>query len=444
VLVKFKPGFSPTSTFLKTYGLSAPEKVLGQFKLSGDVKNAVEQVGLNRLYKLKIKNSKKNPVDVAANISKDISVAYAEPNYIVRALGTIPFPENIPEDDRFDDQWGLEKIEAPEAWTVATDATLTPVGIIDSGIDLDHPDLVNNIWVNVLEANGQPGVDDDNNGFVDDINGWNFINNTPSVEDGYGHGTMVAGIIGAEGNNDIGISGVAWRARLASLKFIGADGSGTVANAIRAIEYANLMGFRVTNNSWGATRSFDTPGVSGIGNDDFNSLKDAIFTTNILGNLFITAAGDLTNGIYTPNYPSHFGCPTTSLVQLALQNNCMVNVISVTSTNQFDDIVYGANYDTWNNPALKVHLGAPGIGIVTTEHVNNALTFAGGTSMATAFVSGATALHWSLYPESSYLGVREALLNTVDGISLQGAVISDGRLNLKRFLTLDLADISSI
>ncbi|MGL4421542.1 MAG: S8 family serine peptidase, partial [Gemmataceae bacterium] len=157
--------------------------------------------------------------------------------------------ERVPNDAQVVQQWALTNIEAPSAWDLATGTRKTIVAVVDSGIDPRHPDLVNNLWVNRNEIAGN-GFDDDQNGIADDIYGANFINTNGDVTDSNGHGTHVAGIIGAVGNNAIGVSGINWTTQIMSLKFIGANG-GYTSDAIRAIQYAVKMGANIINASWG-------------------------------------------------------------------------------------------------------------------------------------------------------------------------------------------------
>ena len=141
-------------------------------------------------------------------------------------------------------------IDAPEAWNVFTGSAATVVAVIDTGVDYTHPDLAANMWVNPGEIPGN-GIDDDGNGFVDDVHGYDFVNNDGDPMDDHGHGTHVAGTIGAVGNNGMGVTGVNWHVRIMALKFLDARGTGTVANAIRALDYAVANGATVSNNSYG-------------------------------------------------------------------------------------------------------------------------------------------------------------------------------------------------
>ncbi len=188
---------------------------------------------------------------------------YVRPNYVLHAAD-FEAEVVIPDDTGFLNLWGLNNagqnggttdadIDAPEAWDVST-GTGVVVGVIDSGVDYNHPDLINQMWINTGEIAGN-GIDDDNNGFVDDYYGYDFANNDGDPWDDDAHGTHVAGTIAAQANDGLGVTGVAYDADIMALKFLDASGSGSTFNAIRAVEYATLMEADVTNNSWGAVAS---------------------------------------------------------------------------------------------------------------------------------------------------------------------------------------------
>ena len=338
-------------------------------------------------------------------------VAYAEPNFEV-------FPSAVPNDPNYRDLWGLNNVgqtggtsdadsDAPEAWDATTGSPDTVVGVIDEGIDVNHPDLRDNIWTNSGEVAGN-GIDDDGNGYVDDVNGYDFANNDATVYDpdpisgrGDEHGTHVAGTIAAVGNNGIGVAGVNWDAQVASLKFLGADG-GYTADAIEAINYAVAEGIDISNNSWG-------------GGSRSQALEDAIRRADNAGHIFIAAAGNGgADGVgddndAAPTYPASYDVP---------------NVVSVAATEDTDRLTSFSNFG-----ATTVDLAAPGDRILSTLPGNSYGRYSG-TSMATPHVAGAAALIKSQEPGLDDAQVKAKLVRNVDEkASLQGKVATNGRLN---------------
>lgn len=278
------------------------------------------------------KNAKMD--DVIKKLKADKNVEYVQPNYIYH-------PTDV-NDPFFGNLWGLENIgqeiagvagtpdvdmDINEAWLKGQGDSNVVVAVIDTGVDVKHPDLQNNIWVNKAEANGTIGVDDDNNGYVDDIHGWDFYNNDNTVFDsidGDEHGTHVAGTIAATANNGIGVVGVAPNVKIMSLKFLGPQG-GYTSDAILAVEYAKTMGIKITNNSWGGG-GFD------------QALYDAIANS---GALFVAAAGN--EGIDVegePHYPSSYDCD---------------NILSVAAIENTGEMASFSNYG-----AVSVDVAAPG------------------------------------------------------------------------------------
>jgi subtilisin family serine protease len=362
-------------------------------------------------------------------------ILYAEPNY------RIYFASTFPDDPNFSEQWGLHNtgqtggtedadIDAPEAWDIATEANDVIVAVIDMGVDYNHPDLTSNIWINESEYNGEPNVDDDNNGYIDDIRGWDFSDDNDSDPMDYMyHGTHCAGIIGAVGDNNQGISGVCWNVKIMPLALVPQDYGepngeqydwGTwVSRAIKAIDYAVDNGARVLNNSWG---------------DDFyiQSLKDTIEDVREEGVLFVAAAMNLLPHTPYPDNDAHPVYPASYDLD---------NIIVVLATNKHDTIWSGSHYGK-----TSVDLGAPGDEILSTMptfetfwmNLNNWSTYyemMSGTSMAAPHVAGAAALIWSANPYLSYLEVKDILLDTVDHLDdLEGKCVTEGRLNLYKAL----------
>jgi len=340
-------------------------------------------------------------------------VEYAEPDYILR-------PTDItPNDPRLSDLWGLQNtgqtggtsdadIDAPCAWISTMGSSDIVVAVIDTGVDYTHEDLATNMWQNPGEIPGND-LDDDGNGYVDDIYGIDTYNEDSDPMDDDSHGTHCAGTIGAVGDNGIGITGVAWDVEIMALKFIdGATGWGPTSAAIEALEYAIDMkqnhgvNVRITSNSWG-------------GGDYSTALYEAIVDAAAADILFVAAAGnDSTDNDSTPHYPSSYDVP---------------NVISVAASDHNDNLAYFSNYG-----ATSVDLAAPGVNILSTVPSGidpDRYSYMSGTSMATPHVSGVAALICSLNPDFRYDQVKQAILETVDtGVGdLSGMIATDGRLN---------------
>jgi subtilisin family serine protease/uncharacterized protein YjdB len=327
-------------------------------------------------------------------------VVYAEPNFILSINA-------IPDDPQFTNLYGLDNnaqttggvidadIDAPEAWDIETGANMI-VAVIDSGLDYNHIDILGNVWSNSGEI-ANNGIDDDGNGYVDDVRGWDFANSDNDPMDDNNHGTHVSGTIAATGNNGVGVTGVNWSARVMPLKFITAAGTGGTADAIAAIDYAVANGARVINASWGG--SFFS-----------QALFDTISAANTAGVLFVAAAGNNgTDNDITPNYPASYDIP---------------NIISVAATDNADALAAFSNFG-----ATSVDLGAPGVSILSTIPANGYASFSG-TSMASPHVAGVAALALSREPTLSVAGLKSALLNNTDPVaSLPGRTVTGGRLN---------------
>ena len=334
-------------------------------------------------------------------------VLFAEPDY---ALGL----ESTPNDLSFGTQWALNNtgqsggavdadIDAPEAWDRARGTGATVVAIIDTGVEYTHPDLAANIWTNTLETAGD-GIDNDGNGYIDDIHGYDFANNDSNPIDDNGHGTHVAGTIGAVGDNALGVSGVAWTTRIMALKFLASDGSGSTSGAVAAINYAVANGAKILNNSWG-------------GGGYSQSLYDAIANARNHGVVFVAAAGNnSSNNDTTANYPSNYAVD---------------NVVAVAATTRTDGLASYSNYGR-----TTVTLGAPGSEIYST-YLNNGYATLSGTSMATPHVTGALAVYWDANPSATYSQVIQHLKDTVDPIAALATTTSTGgRLNLNKLLSV--------
>ena len=349
-----------------------------------------------------------------AELRRDPRVRFAEPDALYRV-------DTLPNDPLFGQLWGLNNtgqsvktatgtpdadIDAPEAWSTTTGSSSVVVAVIDSGVDTNHPDLAANIWTNPGESCAgcaSDGADNDGNGFVDDVHGWDFVNDDNNPFDDHGHGTHVAGTIGATGSNGLGVTGVNWSVRIMPLKFIGANGQGTADDAVRAILYATRMGAVVSNNSWG-------------GEEFSQALEDAIADADAHGSLFVSAAGNSARDTDArPDYPSGFDLP---------------NVLTVGATDQNDMRAWFSNYGK-----RSVDLAAPGTNIYSTWP-GGSYRFLDGTSMAAPHATGVAALAKAAFPSASAVGLKTLLLRTVDpNASFAGLSSTGGRLNARSAVT---------
>ncbi len=344
--------------------------------------------------------------DVLGWAARTSGVSYVEPDFVIASSA-------IPNDPSLGQLWGLNNvgqaggvtdvdIDAPEAWNTTTGSRSVVVAIIDTGMDSKHPDLAANAWRNPGEVAGD-GIDNDQNGFVDDVGGWDFANNDANPMDDNGHGTHVAGTIGAVGNNARGVVGVSWQVSLMPLKFLDGRGSGTTSAAVAAINYATRMrrdfGINIvaTNNSWGGG------GLS-------TALRDAVDAGAGAGILFVAAAGnESTNNDTIPSYPASH--PSAS-------------VISVAATDRSNRLASFSNYG-----ATSVDLAAPGVAILSTTPNDSYSTYSG-TSMATPHVTGTVALMAAAYPRATAAEIRTAILSSVTRVAgLTGKVATGGLLN---------------
>jgi subtilisin family serine protease len=325
----------------------------------------------------------------------------------------------LPNDPSFNRLYGLNNtaqtggladadIDAPEAWDVTTGSRSVVVAVIDTGIDYRHPDLAANVWTNPREVAGDR-IDNDGNGYVDDIYGWDFANNDADPFDDQGHGTHVAGTIGAVGNNGTGVAGVNWQVSIMGLKFLDASGSGTTSAAIAAINYATRMrrdfGANVvaTNNSWG-------------GGGFSSSLQNAITAGGSAGILFVAAAGnDGLNNDATASYPASYTSGS---------------IIAVAATDSSNRLASFSNYG-----ATSVDVAAPGVGILSTTP-NNTYSSYSGTSMATPHVTGVVALLKAAKPDATADQIRSAILSTATPVAgLAGKVATGGVVNAAAAIT---------
>ena len=377
--------------------LVSPSNNIGARKyIKYNVKN-IEKISNDDNTQLWELNDNTNLDSFMNDLKKDNNIDYVEKDFILTL-------ESLPNDNRLNNQWALKKnmLNMEKAWEIGTGSRDIVVGVVDNGIDYNHVDLKNNMYVNPGEIPDN-GIDDDNNGYIDDVYGWNFIDNVKNGMDDQGHGTHCAGIIGAEGNNNIGVVGINWKVSLASLKFINKNGRGYTSDVIKAIDYATKMRFDILSNSWG-------------GGLRSQALLNAIKRYKNSGGIFVVASGNsILNNDYYATYPCNYD---------------VNNLICVGSNNEVDKLSYFSNYGK-----NKVHLVAPGSNILSTTPENNYLKKSG-TSMAAPQVSGAIALILSL-KKINVNEIKTLLSMTVDRIcAYEDRVKWNGRLNV--FNTLKL------
>ncbi len=332
-----------------------------------------------------VKTQNKSQIELLKN--QDF-VDYVEPNF---AYSTF----NSPSDADFGKQWGLNNdgknsgswwsrgkvgvdVSALEAWKITKGSKEIKIAVIDTGVDYKHKDLKNNIMVNELELNGIEGVDDDGNGYVDDVYGYDFANNDADPMDGHGHGTHCAGVIGAD-HNSIGIAGVNAHVSILPIKFLTDKGGGTLEGALKAIEYATSRGVNIMSNSWG-------------GGGRSQALYDAIEAARDAGITFIAAAGNSnSDNDAKATYPANYK---------------LDNVVSVGALDGKGKRASFSNYGK-----KTVHVFAPGVDIYSTVH-NNRYQKMSGTSMACPHVSGVAGLLLASEPNLTYSDIKDRLMNT--------------------------------
>jgi subtilisin family serine protease len=308
--------------------------------------------------------------------------------------------------------------QAEKAWDAGfTGSKSVVVGIVDEGIDINHPDLQGNIWVNPFDKAGD-GIDNDGNGYVDDVNGWDFVNNDNTVYDGGtgdNHGTHVAGTVGGVGGNGVGVAGVSWNVTMISTKFLGPNG-GYTSDVVRALDYLTDLKTRhginvvASNNSWG-------------GGGYSSALHSAIIRGAKAGILFVGAAGNnATNNDATANYPSNYSTLQGTSTTTAASYEAVIAVAALTSTGGL------ASYSNYG--ATTVDIAAPGSAIVSTLPGNTYGSYSG-TSMATPHVTGAVALYAAAYPNATAAQARQAILGTArPTASVSGLTATGGRLDV--------------
>ncbi|MCI5065486.1 S8 family serine peptidase [bacterium] len=370
---------------LVTVGSTTSSRILGG--------QSLDPVGATEAGEVELYDSEKVSSDCAA-LLRELGLGvgegwHCEANFQVQVSA-------LPSDPLLNDQHTLTSINLPQAWKTTTGARSVIVGVLDTGIDYTHPDLAPNMWKNPGEVPNN-GIDDDHNGYIDDVHGIDTFSDDSDPMDDNDHGTHCAGIIGARGDNRIGMSGIAWNTQLMALKFLGAHGSGSIFDAIRAIDYAVDGGVDIVNASFGTTY----PSVA---------LDNAIQRAERAGVLFVAAAGNAgSNNDEVPEYPA------------SLPNN---NIISVASGDREGNLSVFSNYG-----GRSVDIVAPGEHVLSTVSGGRYARFSG-TSMAAPHVSGVAALLLSHNRKLKGTDLKRILLATVkNSPAYLGLVTSSGTLN---------------
>ena len=397
------------------YQLKSAKKVLkADSKKNKKADKAIKLHGLDRLYVVEI-SSEKDLMNILEKLNNDPRVEYAEPDYVVSM-------DAFPNDPDLSLLYGFHNtgqtggiinadINAPEAWDIQKGSEKVIIAVIDTGVDYNHPDLAKNMWINLGEIPGD-GLDNDGNGYVDDVYGYDFYNNDGDPMDDHNHGSHCAGTIGGVGNNGKGVVGVNWNVSIMSVKFLSKYGSGSTTGAIASIGYAMDNGADIMSNSWGSTYYS-------------LSLKNAIIAADDAGILFVAAAGNSgSNNDVNPHYPSSYD---------------VSNVVAVAATDHNDNKAYFSCYGP-----NSVDLGAPGVSIYSTFK-NGGYGYYSGTSMATPHVAGVAGLIKAQYPDFGSDEIKARLMSGVDVIpSMDGITVSGGRLNAWNSLDNDNTSPSSI
>lgn len=416
--LSLQTGFALPSQKLIETGSSKDNLILVKFKndrvselTKDDVKKSLKLNKLSLKKKMKLSKLEILEIDETIDSNQVITEFKSNPNVEYAQANFELLLDSVPTDPSFNQQWGLYNsgqsisgssgskgvdINILPAWNITYGSGSVVIGVLDSGIDISHIDLANNIYLNNMDISNN-GVDEDNNGFIDDTNGWDFSNNDSSVYDSSindAHGTHVAGIISASANNE-GICGVAPNIKILPLKFVNGN-SGYTSDAIEAIEYANQMGVKIINCSWSSPT--------------YNlALKDTMSFSDIL---FICSAGN--NGNSTAVYPASFG---------------LSNILSVAAIDNKGTLATFSNFGT------SIDVAAPGVNIFSTMP-NNTYAFQSGTSMAGPFVTGIAALIKSQNPSILAKDITLKIKNNVTTSKiLRGKVATSGRVNAYMSLT---------
>ncbi|MDD5530203.1 MAG: S8 family serine peptidase [bacterium] len=397
----FTTGIESIDKLASKYGIKEANELFKNYKPVKSIREVIIQgktvkvPSLANIYKLTL-DENADVLKAVKDYSNMPGVVYAEPDYIAHSCAT-------PNDTYFGEQWGLTKIQAEAAWDTTTGDSSVVIGILDTGIDTAHPDIVNNLWVNKDEIPNN-SIDDDGNSFIDDVYGWNFVSNNNNPNDDAGHGTHCAGIAGAVTNNSAGVAGVSWKSKVMAVKVLNNNGTGLYSNIALGIVYAAANNAKVINMSLGGYAS-------------------SVLLENALINAYATsvpvaaAGNDNKEQLF---YPA-----------------CLSTVIAVAATDSLDIKWDGSNYGSW------VDLSAPGVGIYNTR-LNDYARFTG-TSQAAPFVSGVAALIAAHKPGFSTGAIMNMIVNNTESIDTLNPTyagkIGNGRLNARLALTGNLLPI---
>jgi len=424
ILIKFKDdlnlGFSESPNGITSLGINSIDTLNTKYYVKSTEKifKNTKISSLSNVYKFLI-NKDANVLQVVDAYNKNPNVEYAQPNYKMKT-------QLIPNDDfyhssgswgqSFDDLWGLKTISCEDAWEITTGSEDVVVAIVDSGVDYNHPDISENMWINEDEILGN-GLDDDNDGFVDNIYGTDYVNNDSDPMDDNGHGTHCAGTVAAVGNNSLGVVGVNWKAKIMAVKGLDAGGSGNTADLAEGICWAADQGAKVISNSWGSFSRRPSDPIS----------EDAVRYAFSKGCIVVFAAGNNNDDVkyYSPNN--------------------MDEVISVAATDSNDLM---ASFSNWGG---KIDVCAPGVNILSLRAnntkndsmiVEEKYLILNGTSMACPHVAGLAALLLSKNPTLSPQEVKSILINTSDEIFSMRP--TGGRINAKKAIWdgIGLAEIN--
>lgn len=413
----------------------------------GRMNEIIRERGLDRVFVLDVGSD--TDMDAAlSELRARPDVEYAEPNYLIEPASVVPA------DPRFFDQWGLKNYgylidgnsatpgadtHVTDAWDITKGSRDVIVAVTDTGVDITHPDLVDSIYTNPREIPGN-GVDDDGDGYVDDVHGYNVGDNNTDISDIFGHGTQIAGVIAAGIDNNIGIAGVA-QVSIMPVRFFRKTGpdpaqfDATVVEATRALVYAAAAGASIINASWRSLGSVDQ-----VTDDQLSLLQDAVYATSDAGALLISIAGNEGyNNDIVKVYPGAFQLPNQIVVAASDYNDAI-----------WRDDFFPFNVHSGFGPKT-VAVTAPGVSIVTTTPHGNCLlcsqsddpvnwyTHADGTSLAAAYVSGVAALVKSKYPNDNAIMLRARILKSVDVLTqLAPYVSTSGRVNALAALTVQV------